>query len=230
MEPTWAYGWMIVQGAGWTLALVLTVIPVGLLLGLLGAAAKLSPFAPLRWVADGYTTFIRGIPELLIIFLVFFGGSRVVMWLLEGIGLPDVRVDINPFVAGVIALGLVQGGFATEVFRAAIQSVPRGQIEAAEACGFTRWQIFRHVTLPQVWRIALPSLGNLLQILIKDTALISVVGLADIMRNAQIGAGATKEPFTFLLMAGALYLMITTVATTGITLMEKRANRAYRRA
>lgn len=230
MDDTWAYGWMIVQGAGWTLALVLTVIPVGLVLGLLGAGAKLSPFAPLRWLADAYTTFIRGIPELLIIFLVFFGGSRAVNALLMALGFPDVRVDIDPFLAGVIALGLVQGGFSTEVFRAAIQSVPAGQIEAAQACGFTRWQVFRHVTLPQVWRIALPGLGNLLQILIKDTALISVVGLADIMRSAQVGAGATKEPFTFLLMAAVLYLLLTTVATTGITLMEKRANRAYRRA
>lgn len=230
MDAIADYGWMLVQGAGWTLALVLAVIPVGLMLGLLGAAAKLSHFAPLRWLAEVYTTFIRGMPELLIIFLVFFGGSRAFNWLFESMGLPGVRVDIDPFLAGVIALGLVQGGFSTEVFRAAILSVPAGQIEAAHACGFTPWQTFRHVTLPQVWRIALPGLGNLLQILIKDTALISVVGLADIMRNAQIGAGATKEPFTFLLLAAVLYLLFTTVATGSFTLMERRANRAWKRA
>lgn len=228
-EQTLGYATMIVQGAGWTLALVCAVIPVGLVLGLLGAAAKMSPVPPLRWLADGYTTLIRGLPELLIIFLIFFGGTRAISALLSMFGV-DVVIDVDPFLAGVISLGIVQGGFSTEVFRSAIEAVPPGQIEAARACGMTSWQVFRLVTLPQTWRIALPGLGNLLQILIKDTALISVVGLADIMRNAQIGAGATKQPFTFLLIASAIYLLFTTVATTAIRLLERRAGRAYRRS
>lgn len=230
MDPFWSYGLMIAGGAGWTLALIIAVIPVGIVLGLLGAAAKLSSWRLLRFLSESYTTFIRAMPELLVIFLVFFGGARAFNWLLAGIGFPEIQIDFNPFVAGVIALGVVQGAFATEVFRAALLAVPVGQTEAAQACGFTRWQTFRFVTLPQVWRLALPGLGNLLQILIKDTALISVVGLADIMRNAQIAAGATKQPFTFLLLAAAVYLLFTTVATAVMMLLERRANHAWRRA
>jgi polar amino acid transport system permease protein len=145
----------------------------------------------------------------------------------------DGYVDVSPFVAGFIALGLAFGAYATEVFRGAFLAIPPGQAEAARAAGMSRWLTLRRITLPQVWRFgrfALPGLGNLFLVLLKDTSLISVIGLDELMRKASIATSFTKEPFTFYLAAAVIYLMMTIVSMIGIHFLERRANRGVRRA
>lgn len=230
MFELYGRGGQMLQGALVTIQLCLAVLPFMITLGLLGASAKLSRYRALRIIGDAYTTIVRGIPELVIILLIYFGGTIALNALVGAILGRDVRLDIPAFWAGVLALSLVQGAFASEVFRAAILAVPRGQIEAAYACGMSPLQVFFRITLPQVWRYALPGVNNLFQVLIKDTALISVVGLEEILRKAAIGAGAEKAPFTFYLVAMGMFLTFTTVSLVVFHYLEKRAMRGIRRA
>ncbi|MDP2697914.1 ABC transporter permease [Thalassospira sp.] len=230
MFDLYGRGWQMFEGGLVTIQLCLSVLPFMILLGLLGALAKLSRFRALRAIGESYTVIIRGIPELLVILLIYFGGTIAVQRLAEVFGGEDVRVDIPAFWSGVAALALVQGAFASEVFRAAIQAIPVGQIEAATACGMTPLQIFLRIKLPQMWRFALPGLNNLFQVLIKDTALISVVGVEEILRMAAIGAGTEKAPFTFYLVAMLMFLAFTTVSLIVFNRLEKRASRGIVRA
>ncbi|MGH8355528.1 MAG: ABC transporter permease subunit, partial [Pseudomonas sp.] len=137
---------------------------------------------------------------------------------------------LNAFAAGTIALGLCFGAYATEVFRGALLAIPRGHREAGQALGLSRPRILWRLVLPQMWRIALPGLGNLFMILMKDTALISVIGLEEIMRRSQIAVTASKEPFTFYLVAAFIYLSLTIIAMSGLFFLEKRAGRGFVRA
>ncbi|KAA5605694.1 ABC transporter permease subunit [Roseospira marina] len=212
-----------------TIRLALTALAIGLVLGLAGAAAMAAPVAPLRWLARAYTTIIRGIPELLVVLLIYFGSSVLLMRLARPLGYTGY-IELSPFVAGAVALALTFGGYASEVFRGAFQAVPVGQAEAAQALGMGRIAIFFRIVLPQAWRIALPGLGNLFLVLMKDTALVSVIGLEEIMRKAQFATGATKEPFTFYLAAAVLYLGLTIVSMSLLAWMERRANRGMPRA
>jgi len=216
------FGDQIAAGAMTTLQVALTSLVLGLGVGLGGAMAKLSRFKALRWLADAYTTIVRGIPELLIILILYFGGT-VALTALFG-----RYVEVDAFAAGVFALTIVFGAYATEVFRAAILAVPTSQIEAAQALGLSRGLTFRLVILPQMWRYALPGLGNLWLTLLKDTALISVVGLEDLMRKASVAAGSTHDPLTFYSIAAALYLTFTSVSLIGLALLEQRASRGVR--
>ena len=159
-----------------TLLVAAISLVFGCIVGFLGAGAKLSRWRVLHLLADAYTTNIRGIPELIIILLLYFGGT-VTLTALAG-----HYVEVNGFGAGVFALSIVFGAYATEIFRGAILAIPRGQIEAARALGMRRHVTFRTVTLPQLWRFALPGIGNLWLVLLKDSALISVVGLEELMR------------------------------------------------
>lgn len=192
------FGDQIIAGAITTLQVALTSLVLGIAVGLCGAMAKVNGIGALRWLADGYTTIVRGIPELLIILILYFGGTVALTALLGR------YVEVDAFAAGVFALTIVFGAYATEVFRAALLAVPRSQIEAAHALALSRALTFRLVILPQMWRYALPGLGNLWLTLLKDTALISVVGLEDLMRKASVAAGATHDPLTFYLIAAAL--------------------------
>ena len=160
--------------------------------------------------------------------IIYFGSAGVLTSIAGWFG-HDRFVDVGPFTAGVVALGLTFGAYATEVFRGAILAVPKGQIEAAHAFGMDRWLTFRRILLPQVWRIALPGLGNLFLVLLKDTSLVSVIGLAELMRSAQIAVGFTKEPFTFYLAAAVLYLAMTVVASLFVLWAERRAARGLPR-
>lgn len=214
----------LLSGLWVTVQLALGAVCVGLLLGIVGAAMKLSPVGPVRWVAETYTAIFRGLPELLTVLLVYFGGTVVLS------NIAGDYVEVSAFAAGVAALGITFGAYATEVFRGAIIAVPKGHIEAAHAFGMTRFLTFRRVVLPQVWRIALPGLGNLFLVLLKDTALVSVVGLEDLMREADIASRFTKEPFTFYMTAAVLYLLLTVVTMATLHVLEKRANRGQRRA
>ncbi len=223
------YGWMLWDGLQVTILVGLCALLVAMLLGLLGAWGKLSKSRLARGVANTYTTVVRGVPELLLILIVYYGTPTLIQGVLESMG-RDVIVDINPFIAGVATLGFIYGAFATEVFRGAFQAIPLGQIEAARAIGMNRVLLFRRVLLPQVWRYALPGLGNVWMVLIKATALVSVIQLEELMRKADIAARAVKLPFTFFFVASLIYLGITIVSTIAQHRAEAWANRGVRRA
>ena len=212
-----------------TVAVSLSSMALGLLIGALGAAAKLSAVAPVRWLAEGYTTVARGVPELLVIYLLFFGGNQAVMLVASVFGY-DGYIEINAFTISTVAIGMISGAYSTEVIRGAVLAVPPGQIEAAKAIGMPRVLLFRRIMLPQVARFALPGLGNVWQLTLKDTALISVTGLVEIMRQAHVAAGSTREPFTFYVVAALLYMLLSTFSNYGFQRAEGWASRGVRRA
>ena len=206
----------------------LSALCLGLVLGLLGALAKTSPYKSLQWLGGTYSTLVRGIPELLWVLLIYFGTVNLMRSLGEALGKPDL--ELNAFAAGVIALGLCFGAYATEVFRGAILAIPKGHREAGMALGMSTSRIFIKLIMPQMWRIALPGLGNLFMILMKDTALVSVIGLEEIMRHSQIAVSFTKQAFTFYMVAAFMYLGLTVLAMIGMYLLEKRAARGFLRS
>lgn len=221
------YGWMLWDGVQLTLLVGICALAVAMCLGLIGAWGKLSRNPAARMTANTYTTVIRGVPELLLLLIVYYGTPTLIQNTLEGFGY-DIIIDINPFVAGVGTLGFIYGAFSTEVFRGAILAVPKGQIEAAHAAGMSRLQMVRRVLLPQVWRFALPGLGNVWMVLIKATALISVIQLPELMRNSDIAARALRLPFTFYFAASLIYLSITIVSMLGQQRIEAWARRGVR--
>ena len=219
-------GWgdELLRGAGMTLVLAALGFALGLVFGTMGAAAKLSGSRILRIVAEVYTTVIRGVPELLVIYLFFFGSSGAIMFFARMFGYAGY-VGVDAFTVGALGLGVISGAYATEVIRGAFQAVPAGQIEAGRAIGMTRGLIFRRILLPQAARFALPGLGNVWQLVLKDSALVSVTALAELMRTASVAARSSGQPFTFYVAAGALYLVLTTLSTTLFALAERRAGR-----
>ena len=212
----------ILHGALLTVAVSIASLCVSTVLGLLGATAKLSNKRPLVWVATLYTTVIRGIPELVLMLLVFYGAAIGLNSLFEAMG-SDFVLDLNPFVAGVATLGFIYGAYMTETFRAAILSIPRGQMEAAWAFGMSPLQTFLRITLPQMVRYALPGYTNNWLVLIKATALVSLIGLHDMTYLAKQASAATRQPFAFLLFAAALYLVFTSMSLWVL----KRLNARY---
>ncbi|NTF10674.1 ABC transporter permease [Agrobacterium rubi] len=222
MDLFQGFGAQIVSGAITTLKVAFTSLVFGIVVGMCGAMAKRSQIGGIRWAANIYTTVIRGVPELLLVLILYFGGT-VALTALFG-----RYVEIDAFAAGVFALTIVFGAYATEVFRAAIQAVPIGQIEAAHALGLSRSSVWRLIIIPQMWRYALPGLGNLWLTLLKDTALISVVGLEDLMRKASVAAGSTHDPLKFYSAAACLYMVFTSVSLVGLAGLERRADRGIR--
>lgn len=222
------FGGALLAGTLMTIALALASLALGLVLGLLGALGKTSSSRPLRWIAEGYSTIVRGIPELIWVLLIYYGTVSALNSFGALFGQPHLA--LNPFLAGTLALGLCFGAYATEVFRGALLAIPRGHREAGQALGLSNSRIFFRLILPQMWRIALPGLGNLFLILMKDTALVSVIGLTEIMRQSQIAISFTKQPFTFFFCAAALYLLLTVISTAIMHWLEKRAARGYTRA
>ena len=224
------YEWVFWEGAKITLLVGLSAVPVALLLGLLGAWGKLSGNPIARSIAGIYTTIVRGVPELVLILLVYYGVTILLQRALALATGGEVTVDIDPFTAGTLTLGVIYGAFTTEVFRGAFLALDRGQLEAARAIGMSRTLAFRRVVLPQVWRYALPGLGNVWLVLIKATALMSVVQLPELMRMADVAARAVRMPFTFYFGASIVYLLITVVSLQALHLAEVRANRGIRQA
>ncbi|UKL09655.1 ABC transporter permease [Pseudomonas savastanoi] len=220
------FGPALAAGALMTVQLALSALCLGL--GLLGALAKTSPYKPLQWLGSTYSTLVRGIPELLWVLLIYFGTVNGMRALGKLFDIPDLA--LSAFSAGVIALGICFGAYATEVFRGAILAIPKGHREAGLALGMSRSRILFKLVLPQMWRIALPGLGNLFMILMKDTALVSVIGLEEIMRHAQIAVGFTKQAFTFYMVAAFMYLGLTVLAMAGMYFLEKRASRGFLRS
>lgn len=223
------YGWLLLKGLQLTILVGLVSMFIAIVLGLIGAWGKLSGARIARMVAGTYTTVIRGIPELVLILLVYYGVPTLIQDITAAAG-RGVIVDLNPFTAGVATIGFIYGAFATEVFRGAYLAVPKGQMEAARAMGMNSALTFRRIILPQMWRFALPGLGNVWMVLIKATALISVIQLPELMRNADIASRATRMPFTFYFAASLLYLAITIVSMILQQKAEAWANRGVRRA
>jgi His/Glu/Gln/Arg/opine family amino acid ABC transporter permease subunit len=211
------FGLQFAWGAALTITLAAASLTVGVVIGLVTALAKIWGGPVLRAVADVYTTVVRGVPDLLVIFVVYYGGTVALAKVFGGF------VEVSPFGAGVAALGIVSGAYLSEIFRGAIIGVPREQIEGAKALGLAPKHVFFLVTLPQAWRLALPPFGNQTLILTKQTSLVSIVGLEDIMRKASIGAGFTREPFTYYLVAALIYLCITIVLSWAFRVAEQRA-------
>lgn len=224
----YGFGPALAAGTLMTIKLALCALALGLVLGLLGALAKTSPYKPLQWLGGTYSTIVRGIPELLWVLLIYFGTVQLLRNVADWLGLESL--ELNAFAAGIIALGLCFGAYATEVFRGAILAIPKGHREAGLALGMSKPHIFLRLILPQMWRLALPGLGNLFMILMKDTALVSVIGLEEIMRNAQIAVTHSKQAFTFYAVAAIIYLGLTVLAMIGMHFLEKRASRGFVRS
>jgi His/Glu/Gln/Arg/opine family amino acid ABC transporter permease subunit len=219
-------GWgdELLYGTLVTLQLAACALALGLALGLLLSAAKLSRYRVLRYTGELYTAFIRATPEFLILLLFYFGIERAVQGVLSAVGL-SVAFEMPRFLAAVIGLAAIFSAYAAEVLRGAYMAVPVGQIEAAVACGMSDWQTFSRVRLPQMWRFAIPGLGNLWMVLLKDTSLAAVIAVDDLLRQAKIGSESTRAPLTFYLAAGAIYLVLTGLSDFTRDSLERRARR-----
>ncbi|EXS25676.1 amino ABC transporter, permease, 3-TM region, His/Glu/Gln/Arg/opine family domain protein [Acinetobacter baumannii 573719] len=210
-----------------TIQLALLSLLLSVIIGLIGASSKLSSIKILRYIATAYTTLIRSVPDLVIMLLLFYSLQLGLNQITEALQMD--QIDINPFVAGVITLAFIYGAYFTETFRGAFQSVPRGQIEAAMAYGMTPWQVFHRVLFPQMMRFALPGIGNNWQVLIKATALVSIIGLTDIVKITQDAGRNTMQLFFFSVVAAAIYLAITTVSNLILMWLERRYSAGVRK-
>ncbi|MFK4823907.1 ABC transporter permease [Paenochrobactrum sp. BZR 588] len=207
-------GWAsnILSGLVITVSLAVATLPIGLALGFIVALGKQSPEPSLRLASNIYTTIFRGLPELLTLFLVYFGASLLVQKLVDALSL-NIQIEINSFMAGMMALGFVFSSYSSEVFLSAFRAIPAGQYEAGYAIGLSKWQTMHKIIFPQLIRIALPGLANLWLVLLKDTSLVSVISLADIIRQTSIAARVTKEPFLFYGLACLLYLILAIISS-----------------
>jgi arginine/ornithine transport system permease protein len=211
----------ILMGSLLTVAVSLASAAIATVLGLLGASAKLSGRRPLVVLATVYTSIVRGIPELVMMLLIFYGGAIGLNTLLEKMG-SESSVDLNPFVAGSFTIGFIYGAYMTETFRGAILAIPKGQMEAAWAFGMSPLKTFFRITLPQMVRYALPGFTNNWLVLIKATALVSLIGLQDMTYLAKQASAAAREPFIFFLFTAALYLIYTSVSLWALGRLNAR--------
>ncbi len=209
-----------------TIAVSITAMLIGFSFAAIFTPLKLSKFKFLNLIANIYTTVIRGVPELLVIYLFFFGGSGAIMFVASIFGYNEY-IEINAFVTGSFAIGIISGAYSTEVFRGAIQSIDKGQFEAAKVLGFSKFKQFYKIVLPQMLRLAIPNLSNVWQITLKDTSLISVTGLVEIMRQSYIAAGSTRDPLFFYSFAAVLYLVLTFISMKLINKLEVKYSRGY---
>ncbi|ORT50104.1 ABC transporter [Vibrio sp. qd031] len=230
----------ILSGALVTIQVALLSLLLAVILGMAGALAKLAPYRWARAIATLYTTIIRGIPDLVLMMLIFFGGQILLNnslysineWLNEWFTqsdpnhewtayLPDY-IDVSPFIAGVLTIGFIFGAYMAETFRGAIMAVDTGELEAAKAYGMGGVMTFRRILLPQMIRHALPGFGNNWLVLLKTTALVSIIGLEDMVRVSSLAAGTTKAPFTFYMAVSIIFLFFTSVSTGLLKLVERK--------
>jgi octopine/nopaline transport system permease protein len=209
-----------------TIAVSISAVLVGFLFALIFTPLKLSKNKFFNLIGNSYTTIIRGVPELLVIYLFFFGGSGAIMYVASIFGYNDY-IEINAFITGSFAIGIISGAYSTEVFRGAVQSIDKGQFEAAKVLGLSKSIQFYKIILPQALRLAIPNLSNVWQITLKDTSLISVTGLVEIMRQSYIAAGSTRDPLFFYSFAAVLYLLLTFLSMKVINKLEVRYSRGY---
>ncbi len=218
-------GWgdEIARGTFVTVTLGLATLPLGLAFGFFIALAKNSPEPTLRLAANIYTTIFRGLPELLTLFVIYYGGQIALSAASQALfGAP---LEVNSFLAGLVALALVFSSYASEVFLSAFRGIPVGQYEGAGALGLSRWSTMRLVILPQLVRLALPGLSNLWLILLKDTSFVSLIGLADLLRNTNIAVGVTKQAFFFYFLACLIYLGLSMISSIGLGRISAWAER-----
>jgi len=199
---------------------------IGFFFALIFTPLKLSKNRFLNLIANTYTTIIRGVPELLVIYLFFFGGSAAVMFVASIFGYGEY-IEINAFITGAFSIGIISGAYSTEVFRGAIQSIDKGQFEAANVLGLSKFGKFFKIILPQTLRLALPNLSNVWQITLKDTSLIMVTGLVEIMRQSYVAAGSTRDPLFFYSCAAVLYLFLTFLSMKLINRLELKYSKGY---
>ncbi|SEF15102.1 amino acid ABC transporter membrane protein 1, PAAT family [Rhizobiales bacterium GAS191] len=226
--PT-GWGASLLLGAVMTVAVAICGLLIGAIIGIFGAWAKISGGPILRGLADAYTTVLRGVPDLLVIYLVYFGSSSVLTAIGHLYGASGF-IGFPGFLAGAIAIGVTSGAQNTEVFRGAFRAVHRGEIEAAKACGMPHLLRFRRIIAPLALRHALPGLGNVWLGLLKESSLLAVAGVAELMRQAQVAAGSTGLPFDFYLAAAALYIILSTASGLIVQRAERHYSRGVRRA
>ncbi len=223
-------GWSdeLLQGAWLSIEISLTAYLIGLLLGLLGAIAKQSKIVVARSLAGTYTTVIRSVPDILVIFLIYYTATDALSYLISMAGL-SMQFQLNGFVAAALSLGVVQGGYSTEVLRGAINAVALGQSEAAYAVGLTRRQTFCLVIIPQMLPLALPGLGNLWLIVLKESSLVSLIGFTELVLAGKMAAGATRHYLLFYAAVGVVFLVMSGVSTLVFHYFEVKASHAWRR-
>jgi len=209
-----------------TIAVSIMAMIIGFLFSIIFTPLKLSNSKLLNFIGNSYTTVIRGVPELLVIYLFFFGGSGAVMYVAKIFGY-DGYIEVNAFITGAFSIGIISGAYSTEVFRGAVQSINKGQFEASEVLGFKKKIYYYKVIIPQMLRLALPNISNVWQITLKDTSLISVTGLVEIMRQSYIAAGYTRDPLFFYSFAAVLYLFLTFLSMRIFNKLEKHYSRGH---
>jgi polar amino acid transport system permease protein len=221
-------GWgpLLLKGTVITVLLSAATVPFGFGGGLLLAVLKLSSKRWVQIACSAYTTFFRGIPDLLSLFIVYFGLQALLNLSARFFG-DAWRIEMNAFVAGVIALSVVVAAYSSEVWIASLKAVPPGQAEAARSLGLDSKRVFFLVVLPQLGRVALPGLGNIWTILVKDTSLISTLAVMDLLRAASEASRATTRPLIFYSSAAAIYLIFSIISGIGQSYLERRANQGY---
>lgn len=228
MDVLIEYSPSLLAGAWVTLKVAILSLILAVCTGLLGAACKLSRLAPLRWWTALYTTVVRGVPDLVMMLLVFYGGQVLINQVSDY--LEWEMIELNAFAAGVLTIGFIFGAYFTETFRGAFQAVPAGQMEAGRAYGMSGWQTFWRVLFPQMLRYALPGMGNNWLVLLKSTAIVSMIGLSDMTWLADQAGRSTHQPFTFYLAVCVLYLAMTSVSNAVLQRLERRYNVGVREA
>jgi His/Glu/Gln/Arg/opine family amino acid ABC transporter permease subunit len=229
MDVIWEYRNLLIEGTLVTIQLAIFSLILSVILGLIGASAKLSSNRLWQKLAGLYTTLIRGVPDLVLMMLLFYGGQQILNDFGDVTGWWDY-LEINQFSAGVFSIGFVFGAYMTETFRGAILAIPRGQIEAGIACGMTPMKIFMRITWPQMVRFALPSFTNNWLVLVKATALVSVIGLHDLVWNASSAGRSVREPFTFMFAVLIIYLILTAVSDVGLRWLDRKYSVGVRKA
>ncbi|EMQ9362140.1 histidine ABC transporter permease HisQ [Escherichia coli] len=224
----YGFSGVILQGALVTLELAISSVVLAVIIGLIGAGGKLSQNRLSGLIFEGYTTLIRGVPDLVLMLLIFYGLQIALNTVTEAMAVG--QIDIDPMVAGIITLGFIYGAYFTETFRGAFMAVPKGHIEAATAFGFTRGQVFRRIMFPAMMRYALPGIGNNWQVILKSTALVSLLGLEDVVKATQLAGKSTWEPFYFAIVCGVIYLVFTTVSNGVLLFLERRYSVGVKRA
>ncbi len=222
------YSHVIIQGTLVTLELALSSVLLALIIGLIGAGGKLSKNRLISGIFGAYTTLIRGVPDLVLMLLIFYGLQIALNTLTQAIGFE--QIDIDPLSAGIMTLGFIYGAYFTETFRGAFMAVPRGQIEAAVAFGFSGSQIFRRILFPAMMRFALPGIANNWQVILKATALVSLLGLDDVVKATQLAGKGTYQPFYFAIVAGVIYLVFTTLSNGVLLWLNRRYSLGVKRA
>ncbi|WP_067702770.1 arginine ABC transporter permease ArtQ [Erwinia sp. ErVv1] len=226
----------LASAAGMTVGLAVSALILGLILAMLFAAWESVRWRPFAWIGTGLMTLFRGLPEILVVLFVYFGASQLLLTLSDGFTLNfgffrlpvQVQIEnfnVSPFLCGVIALSLLYASYASQTLRGALKAVPLGQWESGQALGMKRAAIFFRLILPQMWRHALPGLGNQWLVLLKDTALVSLISVNDIMLQTKSIAARTQQPFTWYLVAAAIYLVVTLLSQQVLKRLDARATR-----